>query len=54
MKRRKSLTSAERGDSHHFSAAVNGIYPLRDGLRFSHLQSIITTGFGREKIGAGI
>ena len=25
-----------------------------DGLRFSHLQSIIRTGFGREKIGAGI
>ena len=25
-----------------------------DGLRFSHLQSIIKTGFGREKFGAGI
>ena len=25
-----------------------------DGLRFSHLQSIIRTGFGREKFGAGI
>ena len=24
-----------------------------DGLRFSHLQSIIRTGFGREKFGAG-
>ena len=25
-----------------------------DGLRFSHLQSIIRTSFGREKFGAGI
>ena len=25
-----------------------------DGLRFSHLQSIIRTGLGREKFGAGI
>ena len=25
-----------------------------DGLQFSHLQSIIRTGFGRKKIGAGI
>ena len=25
-----------------------------DGLRFSHLQSIIRTGFGREKFGTGI
>ena len=25
-----------------------------DGLRFSQLQSIISTGFGREKFGAGI
>ena len=25
-----------------------------DGLRFSHLQSIIRTGFGREKFGTGV
>ena len=27
---------------------------VSDGLRFSHFQSIIRTGFGREKFGAGI
>ena len=25
-----------------------------DGLRFSHLQSIVKTNFGLEKLGAGI